>query len=181
MLSWASFSLACALHSAASAEAFASLFGRFIGTMAQSALPQNVHARMMVLSPSRTGLLAQTALKFSRFSCTLFPDMPRLFDYAEPNGHSRIAQLAGVAFPLTERGGSRLQILGAQSSRSPVPLSMLRYDSSRSHRQDSRLGWSRFCFPVGGLASPTMCRSIPALSVHEIFQYVETCRCKDHQ
>jgi hypothetical protein len=36
VLSWASFSLVCALPSAASAEAFASLFGSFIGSMAQS-------------------------------------------------------------------------------------------------------------------------------------------------
>jgi hypothetical protein len=29
------------------------------------------------------------ALEVSRFSCTLFADVPGIFDYAEPSGHSR--------------------------------------------------------------------------------------------
>jgi hypothetical protein len=43
-------------------------------------------------------------LEVSRFSCTLFPGVHGVFDYAEPGGHSRITRLAGVAFPLTEKG-----------------------------------------------------------------------------
>ena len=59
---------------------------------------------MMDISPSRTGLLAQTFLEASRFSCTLLPDVLGVFDYAEPDGRSRITRFASVAFPLSEKG-----------------------------------------------------------------------------
>src|SRR5271163_1846988 len=67
-------------------------------------LLQNVHVRMMDLSPSRTGLLAQTLWRppGSRAHCLL-----TCLDSSTtpgPASHSRISQLADVAFPLTEKG-----------------------------------------------------------------------------
>jgi len=45
------------------------------------------------------------------------------------------------------------------------PLSTLRCDPSRNHRQDSRPEWSRFSFSGRALSSPRMCRFVSALSV----------------
>jgi hypothetical protein len=47
-------------------------------------------------------------LEVPRFSCTMFPDVPGVFDFAEPSGHSRVAQRTGAAFPLTEKIGTQL-------------------------------------------------------------------------
>ena len=70
-------------------------------------------------------------------------------DYAEPDGHSRLAQPPVLPSHRQKGVGTRLHIFGAQSSSPPVPLSTLRYVSSRNHSQDSRPEWSRFSFPVG--------------------------------
>ena len=40
----------------------------------------------------------------SRFSCMLFLDVLRFFDYAGPDAHSRSNANARVAFPLPEQG-----------------------------------------------------------------------------
>src|SRR6202041_3027840 len=71
------------------------------------------------------------------------------------------------ACALAARVGTRLQIFGAQSSRPPVPLSTLRYDSSRSHRQGSRPEWSRFSFSVG-LFHPLQCAGLSRRSLSRI-------------
>ena len=107
---------------------------------------QNVHARIMGLSPSRTGLLAQTFWRSSRFSCTLFADVPGLFDYAGPSRDSHLTRLADVAFPLTEKGRHPVACFRSSMFLPASPLSTLRYDPSRDHRQDSRPEWSRFSF-----------------------------------
>src|ERR1700680_2179322 len=44
-------------------------------------------------------------------------------------------------------------------ARPPVPLSTLRCDPSRNHRQDSRPEWSRFSFSVG-LSHPLQCAGL---------------------
>ncbi len=69
-------------------------------------LLQNVHARIMDLSlPGRSA--RADALEVSRFSSTLFPDVPGLFDYAEPDGHSRSNAARWCCLP-TDRKGSAL-------------------------------------------------------------------------
>jgi hypothetical protein len=98
-----------------------------------------------------------------RFSCTLFPDVPGVFDYAEPSGHWRVTRLADVAFPLTEKGRhsdcsfSQLNGQPAYASTDALAGICVRLEAEMvslllSHR---------------ALASPTMCRFSPALSVHE--------------
>jgi len=57
----------------------------------------------MVISLSRTGLLAQTFWRSPGSRAHCFLACEGVFDYAEPSGHSRITRLAGVTFPLTEK------------------------------------------------------------------------------
>ena len=52
-------------------------------------LLQNVHARMMDFFTFPDRSARADALEVSRFSCTLCADVPGLFDYAGPSGHSR--------------------------------------------------------------------------------------------
>ena len=154
----ASFSLGCALPSAGSAEVFPSLFGSFIGTMAQRLL-QNVHARIMDLSPSRTGLLAQTFWRppGSRAHCLL-----ACLDSSTTPGPAAtrdLTRLADVAFPLTEKGRHPVACFRSSIILPASPLSMLRCHPSRDHRQDSRPEWIRFSFSVG-LSHPLQCAGL---------------------
>src|ERR1700676_5238681 len=128
-------------------------------------LLQNVHVRIMGLSPSRTGLLAQTLWRppGSRAHCLL----TCLDSSTTPSPASTrdLTRLADVAFPLTEKGRHPVACFRSSIIPPASPLSTLRYDPSRDHRQDSRPEWSRFSFSRRALSSPTMCRFIPALSV----------------
>ena len=107
-------------------------------------------------------------LEVSRFSCTLLADVPGLFDYAEPSGHSRITQLAGVAFPLTEKGrhsGCMFSELNHPARQPSVYASLPSLTGSQARLEagiESLLLFRR------ALSSPTMCRFIPALSVPQI-------------
>ena len=83
----AAFSLVCALPSTTSADALASLFGRFTGTTAQSESSSAYMSGLWLLAfpdrPDRSG-----TLEASRFSCcpegTQFLGVPGVFDYAGP-------------------------------------------------------------------------------------------------
>ena len=118
---------------------------------------------MTGLSPSRTGLLAQTLWRSpgSRAHCLL-----TCLDSSTTPSPAATRDLRGsLMFLPTDRKGSAPGCMFSSSMIPPAsPLSTLRCDPSRNHRQDSRPEWSRFSFPWA-LASPTMCRFIPALSV----------------
>ena len=118
----------------------------------------------MGLSPSRTGLLAQTLWRSpgSRAHCVL--TCLGLFDYAGSSGHSRITRLADIAFPLTEKGRHPDACFRSSMIPPASPLSTLRYVPSRSHRQDSRPEWSRFSFSVG-LSHPLQCAGLSRRSL----------------
>ena len=98
-------------------------------------------------------------LDASRSSCILFADVPGLFNYAEPSGYSRSSAVAYVAFPPTERGRHSVACFRSSIIPPASPLSTLRYDPSRDHRQDSRPEWSRFSFSVG-LLHPLQCAGL---------------------
>jgi hypothetical protein len=88
-----------------------------------------------------------------------------LFDYAGPNGYSRITQLAGVAFPLTEKGrrsGCMFSELNYPARQPSVYASLPSLTGPQARLEagiESLLLFRR------ALSSPTMCRFIPALSV----------------
>jgi len=128
-------------------------------------LLQNVHVRMTGLSPSRTGMLAQTLWRSpgSRAHCLL-----TCLDSSttpSPTAARDLTRLVGVAFPLTEKGqhsdsGFRSSIIPPASSSVYASLrSLTRTQARLEARMESLLLFRR------ALSSPTMCRFIPALSV----------------
>jgi hypothetical protein len=130
-------------------------------------LLQNVHVRMMGLSPSRTGLLAQTLWMSpgSRAHCLL-----TCLDSSttpSPTATPDLTRLVGVAFPLTEKGRHSVACFRSSMIPPASPLSTLRYDPSRDHRQDSRPEWSRFSFSVG-LSHPLQCAGLARRSLSPI-------------
>ena len=134
---------------------------------------QNVHARIMDLSPSRTGLLAQTLWRppGSRTHCLL-----TCLDSSTTPGPAATrhrTRLADVAFPLTEKGRHPVACFRSSIILPASPLSTLRYDPSRDHRQDSRPEWSRFSFSVG-LLHPLQCAGLSRRSLSRIRSPVVT-------
>src|SRR6202035_1053499 len=65
---------------------------------------QNVHVRMMVLSPSRTGLLAQTLWRPPGSRAHCFLACMRSSTTPSPAAAREITRFASVAFPLTGKG-----------------------------------------------------------------------------
>src|SRR5271163_2124236 len=127
-------------------------------------LLQNVHVRIMDLSPSRTGLLAQTLWRSpgSRAHCVL-----TCMDSSttpSPAATRDLTRRADVAFPLTEKGRHPVACFRSSMIPPASPLSTLRYDPSRDHRQDSRPEWSRFSFSVG-LLHPLQCAGLSRRSL----------------
>ena len=119
----------------------------------------------MGLSPSRTGLLAQTFWRSpgSRAHCLL-----TCLDSSTTPGPAAtrdLTRLADVAFPLTEKGRhpgcmfSELNHPARQPSVYASLRSLTRSQARLEARMESLLLFRR------ALASPTMCRFIPALSV----------------
>src|SRR5271156_3331785 len=128
-------------------------------------LLQNVRVRMMDLSPSRTGLLAQTLWRSpgSRAHCLL-----TCLDSSttpSPAATRDLTRLADVACPLTEKGRhpgcmfSELNNPARQPSVYASLQSLARSQARLEARMESLLLFRR------ALPSPTMCRFIPALSV----------------
>src|SRR5580700_421062 len=131
-------------------------------------LLQNVHVRIMGLSPSRTGLLAQTLWRppGSRAHCLL-----TCLDSSttpSPAATRDLTGLADVAFPLTEKGRHSVACFRSSMIPPASPLSTLRYDPSRVHRQDSRPEWSRFSFSVG-FSHPLQCAGLSRRSLSPVF------------
>src|ERR1700740_705673 len=92
---------------------------------------QNVHARIMDLSPSRTGLLAQTFWRppGSRAHCLL-----TCLDSSTAPGPAatrNLTRLADVAFPLTEKGRHPVACFWSSMILPASPLSTLRCHPSR--------------------------------------------------
>src|ERR1700691_614790 len=127
-------------------------------------LLQNVRVRIMGLSPSRTGLLAQTLWRSpgSRAHCLL-----TCLDSSttpSPAATRDLTRLADVSFPLTEKGRHPVACFRSSMIPPASPLSTLRYDPSRVHMQDSRPEWSRFSFSVG-LSHPLQCAGLSRRSL----------------
>ena len=122
----------------------------------------------MDLSPSRTGLLAQTLWRppGSRTHCLL-----TCLDSSTTPGPAATrdrTRLADVAFPLTEKGRHPVACFRSSIILPASPLSTLRCDPSRDHRQDSRPEWSRFSFSVG-LLHPLQCAGLSRRSLSPLF------------
>jgi hypothetical protein len=127
-------------------------------------LLQNVHVRIMDLSPSRTGLLAQTLWRSpgSRAHCLL-----TCLDSSTTPGPAATrdqTRHADVAFPLTEKGRHLSTCFRSSMILPASPPSTLRCNPSRNHRQDSRPEWIRFSFSVG-LSHPLQCAGLSRRSV----------------
>ena len=113
----------------------------------------------MDLSPSRTGLLAQTLWRppGSRAHCLL-----TCLDSSTTTGPTAtrdLTRLADVAFPLTEKGRHPVACFRSSMIPPASPLSTLRCHPSRDRRQDSRPEWIRFSFSVG-LSHPLQCAGL---------------------
>src|ERR1700760_4097955 len=67
-------------------------------------LLQNVHVRIVVLSPSRTGLLAQTLWRSPGSRAHCFLTCWGSSTTPSPAAAREIARFASVAFPLSEKG-----------------------------------------------------------------------------
>ena len=144
----ASFSLVCALPSTASAEAFAPLFGCFIGTTAQSDSSLAYMSGLWLLTfPDRSA--AADTKEVSRFSCMLFLDVLGSSTTPGLTAARDLTLLASMAFPQTAKG--RRPVVSFRSSiAQPTDASVYASPAaSRRPVQDSRSGWSRFSFPVG--------------------------------
>ncbi len=98
------FSLACALPSPASAEGFPSLFGRFIGTTAQSDSSGAYMSAVRLSAFSDRSRSDRDTPEVSRFSCMLFLDVLRFLRYAGPDAPSRSSADAHFAFPFRKQG-----------------------------------------------------------------------------
>jgi hypothetical protein len=79
-----------------------------------------------------------------------------------------LARLADVAFPLTEKGRHPVACFRSSIIPPASPLSTLRCNPSRDHRQDSRPEWSRFAFSVG-LFHPLQCAGLSRRSLSRNF------------
>src|SRR5437868_12992718 len=101
----AMFSLVHALPSPASVEDCSPLFGRFIGTTAQSDFSRTCVSALwfITLADRSRSWLVRDVLEISRFSCMLFLSVRGFFDYAGPTGHSRFIAVRRVAFPRSGR------------------------------------------------------------------------------
>jgi len=113
----------------------------------------------MVLSPSRTGLLAQTFWSSPGSRAHCFLTCMGSSTTPSPAGRSRIARHASVAFPLTEKGrhsGYSFSQLNGPPASTSVYASLT---PSRTTAQDSRPKWSRFSF-LAGLLHPLQCAGL---------------------
>ena len=113
------------------------------------------------------GLLAQTLWRSpgSRAHCVL-----TCLDSSTTPGPAAtrdLTRLADVAFPLTEKGRHPVACFRSSMIPPASPLSTLRYNPSRDHRQDSRPEWSRFSFSVG-LFHPLQCAGLSRRSLSRI-------------
>ena len=159
------FSLVCALPSPASAQACASLFGRFTGTTAQSDFSCTCMSAVRFMAfADRSCSLEPDVQEISRFSCMLFLSVRGFLDYAGPTA-TRADVAAVLPSSISERSRHPDPSAFRSSIARPTDTSVYASgDTSRSHLQDSRPGWSRCLLSRRALSSPTTCRFIPAHS-----------------
>src|SRR5208283_4062442 len=143
------FSLIDALPSTPSAEAQASLFGSFMGTMASCDSSGACMSGLWLFAfPDRSPFI-EDAPEVSRFSCILFRGVPGVFDYAGSGVGSRDNADRRCGLP-TDRTGSAPGSPFSQLHTLPTGASVYASPAaSRRPVQDSRSGWNRFSFPVG--------------------------------
>jgi hypothetical protein len=115
-----------------------------------SVCPAFLLAQTVWRSPGSRAHCLLTCLDFSTTPC--------------PAATRDLARLADVAFPLTEKGRHSVACFRSSIIPPANPLSTLRYDPSRNHRQDSRPEWSRFSFSVG-LSHPLQCAGLSRRSL----------------
>jgi hypothetical protein len=113
----------------------------------------------MDISPSRTGLLAQTFWRSPGSRAHCFLTCWGSSTTPSPAAARELTRFAGVAFPLTEKGRHSDCSFRSSMARPPVPLSTLQLSPSRATVQDSRPEWSRFSFSVG-LSHPLQCAGL---------------------
>jgi hypothetical protein len=118
----------------------------------------------MDISPSRTGLLAQTFWRSPGSRAHCFLTCWGSSTTPSPAAARELTRFAGVAFPLTEKGRHSDCSFRSSMARPPVPLSTLQLSPSRATVQDSRPEWSRFSFSVG-LSHPLQCAGLARRSL----------------
>src|SRR6202000_1799466 len=166
MFDCAMFSFICALPSPTSAVAFASLFGWFTGTTAQSDFSNTyMSALRLAAFADRPSSVGEGVLEISRFSCMLFYQRARVLRLRRTG--QPLACNAAAVLPSSNSEESRHPDLPAFRSSMVRPTNTPIYassDTSRCLQQDSRSGWICSFLSCRGLAPPTTCRFIPALS-----------------
>ena len=158
-----SFPLVLVLPSTNSAEAFASLFASFTGTMTKSDSSKTYMFRILDVSPSLTGLLAQTLWRSPGSRAHCFLTCWESSTTPSPAAASDLTLPAGVAFPQAPKGRHSdcnfTELDGPPVSASVYASHSLLADTMArlEVRMESLLLFRR------ALPSPTMCRLIPAL------------------
>src|SRR5436853_4564041 len=100
------FSPVCALPSPASAQACASLFGRFTGITAQSDFSCTFMSAVRFMAfADRSCSLGQDVQEISRFSCMLFLSVRGFLDYAGPDNPLAVSVVVVLPSSLRNRVG----------------------------------------------------------------------------
>jgi hypothetical protein len=133
----------------------------------------------MDISPSRTGLLAQTFWRSPGSRAHCFLTCWGSSTTPSPAAARELTRFAGVAFPLTEKGRHSDCSFRSSMARPPVPLSTLQLSPSRATVQDSRPEWSRFSFSVG-LSHPLQCAGLARRSLSPGFSQLVFRHMQNH-
>src|SRR6478752_5258120 len=145
------FSLVCALPSPASAEARASLFGRFTGTTAQSDFSCTFTSAVRFRAfADRSCSFEQDVQEISRFSCMLFLSVRGFLDYAGPTA-TRADVAAVLPSSISERSRHPDPSAFRSSIARPTGTSGLRFTRHLAvspARLEAKME-SLFSFPVG--------------------------------
>src|ERR1700758_1236622 len=145
------FSLVCALPSPASAQACASLFGRFTGITAQSDFSCTFMSAVRFMAfADRSCSFEQDVQEISRFSCMLFLSVRGFLDYAGPTA-TRADVAAVLPSSISERSRHPDPSAFRSSIARPTGTSGLRFRRGLAispARLEARME-SLFSFPVG--------------------------------
>src|SRR5208282_4824695 len=159
------FSLIDALPSTPSAEACTSLFGSFMGTMASCDSSGACASGLWLFAFPDRSRSDRDAPEVSRFSCILFRGVPGVFDYAGSDDGSRVSAVRQCCLP-TDRTGSApgSSVFAAQC---PAHRCLCLRFACRLTTTGARLEvrMESLFLSCRALASPTICRFTPALSV----------------
>jgi hypothetical protein len=145
------FSLVCALPSPASAQACASLFGRFTGITAQSDFSCTFMSAVRFMAfADRSCSFEQDVQEISRFSCMLFLSVRGFLDYAGPTA-TRADVAAVLPSSISERSRHPDPSAFRSSIARPTGTSGLRFRGQLTlppARLEARME-TLFSFPVG--------------------------------